>query len=248
LHPFAYTGDMSKHGWEQGKIKMSVKEFGSFRRDMVAFHNSLQVRFFEKAQRIYSRLKVAGKGKRGYDFHTAFDLAMVGASDNALSMNDAMIYNRTMSAGEAHDMEGYEEVKDALFPYEHTEHFTGRSRKPKAPKKSAFKMLKRNSDGIPVGDEAGISFDSKTRTVIWSVAENNHSVDRAHHHPTGREFFKRLDRVVWTRGTGGEIVGNDEYNRDARGSGEASNYVTNRYGVAMKEFKQSISAMRSWRS
>jgi hypothetical protein len=233
---------MSRNDWEHGSIKLSGKEFSSFRRDMIAFHNASQTRFHEKAQSVYTRLKTAGKGKRGYDFHTAFSLAMVGASDEALRVNDAATYNRTMSHNEAHDVEGYEEIQDAIFPYEHTDHFTGRSRKPKAPKKSAFKMLKQNADSIPVGHEAGIGFDRKTRTVRWSTGENNHAVERAHDHSTGKEFFKRLSRVNWTRGTGGEFIGNDEYNEDSgrNYAGSGGSYVTARFGVAEKAFKKSL--------
>jgi hypothetical protein len=232
---------MSRTDWEHGDVKLSGKEFTAVRRDMVAFHNANQTRFFERSKTIYTRLKTAGKGKRGYDFHMAFQLAMSGASDEALRVNDAAAYNRQMSYREAADVEGYEEIQDALFPYESTEHFTGRSRKPKAPKKSAFKMLKQNAEGIPVGHEAGISFNRKTRTIHWSTGENNHAVERAHDHPTGREFFKRLSRVNWTRGTGGEFIGNDEYNEDAgRNYAGGGSYVTHRFGNAEKQFKKSL--------
>jgi hypothetical protein len=240
---------MSKHGWERGEIKMSVKEFGSFRRDMVEFHNSLQTRLYTKAVEVYTALKSASKGKRNFDFHTAFDLAMLGVSETTLQ-NAQQFYNATVIRyGEPHEVAGYDEIQEAIFPYVTEGAFTGRSRKPKSPKKNQFAYLPLNTaTEIPVGSEACISFNKKTRVITWSVAENNHSVERAHDHATGKEFFKRLSRVVWTRGTGGQIVGNDEYNRDARGAGEASNYVTNRYGVAEKEFKQSFAAMRSWRS
>jgi hypothetical protein len=185
---------MARNDWERGELKMSVKEFGSFRRDMIAFHNGQQTQFFTKAQEVYKALKSAN------------------------------------------------EVKDVLFPYDTK---TGtRSRRPKAPRKNAFKMLKQNAEGVPVGHEAGITFVKKLRTVIWSVYENNHAVENAHNHPTGKEFFRRLNRVEWTRGTGGEIVGNDEYNTDSREAGRGANYVTSRYGVAKKQFEQSLKSFR----
>jgi hypothetical protein len=216
---------MSKYGWERGEIKLSTKEFGSVRRDMIAFHNERSARLFSRAQHLYVNLKELGKGKRGYDFHASLESMLTNGSMRLSVM----------------DIDGGDEIMNSIFPYEQVEgKGYVRSRRPKAPKRSQFNPLKTNSDRVPVGDEAGIGFDRKRRVVIWSVADNNHSVERAHENSTGKAFFSRLGRVVWTRGTGGEIVGNDEYNQDARGAGEASNYVTHRFGVAEKAFKQSF--------
>ena len=209
-----------------------MKEFGAVRRDLITFHNERSAKLYSRAKSLYTTLKTSGKGKRGFDFH--------GALENMLNSNHS-IY-ATVS-----EVDGYNEIFDSIFPNEKTDKGWTRSKRPKAPKRSQFAPLKMNSDRIPVGYEAGIGFDKTRRVIIWSVSENNHAVDRAHEHSVGREFFKCLSRVVWTRGTGGEIVGNDEYNQDARGAGEGSNYVTNRYGIAEKQFKQSFAATRSWR-
>jgi hypothetical protein len=222
---------MSKYGWERGEIKFSVKEFVSFRRSMIQFYNERQVRLFDRAKFIHSQLVTAGKGKRGFDFYAMFEKLVVGNG-----------------YGEAYDANGYEELSNVLFPFEKVEGKGYiRVSRPKAPKKNQFAPLKQNANGIPVGHEAGISFNRVTRVVTWSVSENNHSVERAHDHETGRAFFKRLSVVNWTRGTGGEIVGNDEYNQESQESGRGGNYTTNRYGVAEKQFKQSFAAARSWR-
>lgn len=221
---------------------MSVKEFGSFRRDMVAFYNGQQTQFFTRAKEVYTALKSASKGKRNFDFQSAFDLAMLGMSETTLQ-NSAAFYNATvMRHGEPFEKAGYSEIKDALFPYDAKTHKM--SARPKAPKKSQFAPLKQNTDGMNVGHEAGISFVKKLRTVIWSVSENNNAVDHAHNHPVGKEFFRRMSRVVWTRGTGGQIVGNDEYNRESRHDGGGSNYVTNRYGIAEKQFRDALKSFR----
>lgn len=210
---------MSRNEWERGEIKLSTKEFSSVRRDLIAFHNERSARVFSKAQHLFVNLKELGKGKRGYDFHTALESMSVI------------------------DVDGGDEIMDAIFPYQQVEgKGYVRSAKPKAPKRAQFNPLKTNTDRIPVGHEAGIGFDRKRRVIIWSVSENNHSVDRAHEHSMGREFFKRLSRVVWTRGTGGELIGNDEYNEDAgrEYAGGGGSYVTHRFGVAEKMFKKSL--------
>lgn len=81
---------------------------------------------------------------------------------------------------------------------------------------------------ISCGGEARISFVG--RRVEWRVPENNHAVERAHEHPIARAFFKALSQVRWTRKTGGNFSGNDEYNRDARDEGSGANYLTASYG------------------
>ena len=226
---------MSKSCWERGEIKMSVKEFGAVRRDMVAFCNQRQTRLYTRAQEIYTALKNAGKGKRNFDFGAAYD--------------GIMSANHSIYAS-AHDTDGYDEIYRAIFPNKQVEELIAgqtmkvwrQSKRPMAPKKSQFAPLKQNVERIDVGGEAGIGFDKKRRVIIWSVPENNHAVERAHEHVVGREFFKRLSRVVWTRGTGGQIIGNDEYNEDAgrEYAGGGGSYVTSRFGVAEKQFKRSL--------
>lgn len=81
---------------------------------------------------------------------------------------------------------------------------------------------------FPVGWEADITFDG--RKVTWTVGENNHACERAHGHPVAEVFFAQLARVRWTRGSGGVIVGNNEYNRDNRGAGGGGNFVVQEFG------------------
>ncbi len=63
------------------------------------------------------------------------------------------------------------------------------------------------------GEEAGVCFDG--RVLTWEVGENNHSVERFHAHPVAVALLGALDRVKWTRGTGGVVRYDNEYSRDA---------------------------------
>lgn len=76
--------------------------------------------------------------------------------------------------------------------------------------------------------EALISFDGNVAT--WEVYENNHACETARANLIAVAFFNALDKVKWTRGSGGEIIGNNEYNREADYEGGGGNYVTDRYG------------------
>jgi hypothetical protein len=66
-------------------------------------------------------------------------------------------------------------------------------------------------DGDGYG-EAEIRFQG--RTVIWDVPENNHAVDHAREGEMARLFFGYLDRIQWTRGTGGVGLYHSEYQED----------------------------------
>jgi hypothetical protein len=222
---------MSKSCWERGEIKLPSDQAVSFRHSLVTFYNQRQDKMYADALALYTRLKATGKGKRNFDFDAAFGQIAC-----------------PQSYGISHPVEGYDEIYNVLFPYEKNEkQMWNRVRKPKAPKKSSFKHLKLSTKNIPVNDESGITF--KGSTVIWSVSENNHAVERAHENPMGRQFFKQLSLVKWTTRSGGTIIGNDEYNEDSgrEYAGGGGSYVTNRYGKDDKQFKQSLGAVASWR-
>ena len=89
---------------------------------------------------------------------------------------------------------------------------------------------KDNRTKVFAAGEAFVLFEG--RKVTYSSGENNHQVERARSYPIVRAFFSALDRVKWTRGSGGELLGNDEYNEDAgqEYGGGGGSYVTARFG------------------
>ena len=80
------------------------------------------------------------------------------------------------------------------------------------------------------GSEATITL--KGNTVTWDVPENNRAPERAGNSPLAGALFRYLDRVQWTSRSGGEIIGNDEYNRDCDYAGGGGNYIVRQYGKA----------------
>ena len=90
--------------------------------------------------------------------------------------------------------------------------------------------------------EAAITL--RGNTVTWDVPENNHAPERAASHPLAVTLFRFLDRVVWTSRSGGQIVGNDEYNRDCDYAGGGGNYVVRDYSRSTN--RAAINAGRRW--
>ncbi len=104
------------------------------------------------------------------------------------------------------------------------------------PKKKDLKHLPLRKGGVLSLGDAQIHLDNKTRTVVWTVDENNHACERAHNHPVALALFAALRRVhYWTKGSGGAIIGNDEYNRDNRGFDGGANYTVMEFGPKKKE-------------
>lgn len=73
--------------------------------------------------------------------------------------------------------------------------------------------------------EVTISFSG--REVTWSVALNNRNVDRAHQTPMAKIFWGHMNRIHWTRNSGGFSLYSDEHRRELGGGGDVE---TNRYG------------------
>ena len=103
------------------------------------------------------------------------------------------------------------------------------NRKPKMPTKKMFNFVNGKDFSFDIG-EAGIGFSSKDHAVSWSVYENNHACDTAHGMAEAKLFFRLLSNINFTRGSGGVIVGNDEYNRDDYNEGGGGNYVKMTFG------------------
>jgi hypothetical protein len=102
-----------------------------------------------------------------------------------------------------------------------------------------IKKMTNRDDTFEVLDEHGES-GSATITfngnkVTWEVYEDNRAVDKAHGMPMAKVFFGELEKVKWTRGTGGTLAGNDEYARDTTEYRGGANYMTQRFGPSGEE-------------
>jgi len=102
--------------------------------------------------------------------------------------------------------------------------------KPRNLNKKLMELANSRTTEFDVAGEGQITFINGAKSVVWYVDENNRSVERCRKSKVGQLFFTMLSNVEWTRNTGGEIVGKDEYNRDDDYAGGSGNYVTGSYG------------------
>lgn len=93
---------------------------------------------------------------------------------------------------------------------------------------------------VDCGGEAFYYLRPDTHTVFWDVGENNHAQERAREEPNARVLFKALGKIKWGRGSGGDIIGNDEYNRDDCTAGGGGNYVVESFGPKKKRRNKTL--------
>ena len=206
---------MSCYEWEAGHIVIPSKEWSKFRKGLLTAWNEHLDTLLAKAKRAHKAAVAAGKGKRGENRQKAMKGAVARVCGGRISDYG---YFEGGHRREAHDL--YETITNLLW--------TGpwNAKKFGAPKKKDMPYLTVSKGGTVLLPDASITFDNTTRTVHWDVPENNRACEAARDHWFARKFFAALARITWTRGSGGEIVGNNEYNEDEYG------HRGNRYVVA----------------
>lgn len=201
---------MSKYEWESGGVKLPAREWAGFKRELRAAHDRLQERALALAAAVYAEATAAGRGRRGFNFHEEAE----------------RVFDRKVATHPNRQLEPYRwTIFAALFPQGER----AGTRKPRKPRASDFPKATSKTDAFGDGDWS-IGLDGAGRTFRWHVSQNNHAVEDAHEHPLAAAAFRLLDKMKWTRGTGGKIVGNDENNEESREDGGGANYVTRRYG------------------
>ena len=201
---------MSKYEWERGTIVIPAKEWVAFRKTVIKAWNASEEAKLETATRAYEAAKAAAKGKRGAKRSEAIEAALRDACSR---------YYRSYGYGG-----GRREVDYELL-YE-VKHLVGDSKLTK-PKKKDLDILPISKSCQIRFDDTRIALSNERRSVTWDVDENNRACETAHEHKVSKALFAALGRIKWTRGSGGRIYGNDEYNRE---SYDGANYTVREYG------------------
>jgi len=233
---------MSCYNWERGTITLPTKEWANFRKSLLTAWNAHQDSVLAKAKTAYAAAVAAGKGKRGDNRTKAMKVAVARACGGRISeWGDFESGHR--GGHDSHDKarETYEAVHGLIWKYQ------GHGKPPKfqSPQKKDLPFAAVSKDATLNLDEATVTFNNKSRTVGWCVSENNRAVESANDHWFAKKLFAALGRITWTRGTGGKIIGNDEYNRDSDYEDGGGNYVTHDYHMKTTAEKKAEAARRN---
>jgi hypothetical protein len=197
---------MSCYEWEKGEIKLPKAEWVPFRKALIQAHNDEKLSLFNSALGAHAKMVESSKGLRG---------------DNRFKKQVEVLKSFVP------DYERYSSHFELLFVAEEGSYHRT---KLVLPKKKDLGLLPLTADCKISLVNAQIFLRNDTCSVIWSVPENNRACDHARQEPLAQTMFRLLDRVTWTRGSGGSIVGNDEYNREADYEGGGGNYIKSQYG------------------
>lgn len=214
---------MTCYGWESGTIKLPTAEFTKVKKAVLDAAVTNDKALFDAAQRFWKMLPAAAK--RNATTYRRWVRAFVDGNtpggwnhDPKLPTMQPAIQDNTQYGHTADEL-------DTLLSWT-----CCKSDKPRRALKTDMAGHTNRTTTFQCGDGATITFDRTASTVRWHVPENNHAVDRARDHPLAVVLFNTLDRVNWTRGSGGKISGNNEYNREPRDAGSGANYVVDEYG------------------
>ena len=214
---------MSCYNWEEGTIKLPSAVYVSFRKEFLAAVMAQEAREFDRAHAVIERIRTKALAlPKGVKLDSGVLGALERPEGNRSEYELLSAWN--IARVVSHDFPAPDPTQPAW-------------RRPEPIPRNTVKALRKTSLNLSSSKtrafhahEASVSFVDAARTVTWSVSENNRAVESARAGFLGRKLFSMLDKVQWTRGSGGEIAGNDEYSREGRGSGEGCNYVTARYG------------------
>lgn len=253
---------MSCYEWESGVITLPSKEFPGVLAAVQQKQLALQTAAFDETQRFWIALPARVKKDRGlyeraigewiHGHHgwrgekpifagrpeNGIEGVDESLSDEVSNLLHRILRELVTSEREVDDWKGGQIVGKRTIQHQAYE-----DRPPRRVLRKDIAWA--NSTTLSFGfSEVRITFDRAKRTVEWSVDENNRARERARRHPLSVAFFAALDRVTWTRGSGGQIVGNDEYNRDSMAAGGGGNYVIDEYGP--KHPRRPLAGRRGW--
>lgn len=218
---------MSMYEWETGTFKLSVSAYADFKKNFFDKYNEAFEEDYNLAQRFIEDLITKAKTSKSKDLRSlAQELLYSTKPASSLSYRsfkggfhseNCLVYPfKVVSDWEL--MRNLFEIRDDAGKISYR-------KIPLKIKKSWFAPLspsKTLSISDSAGGDASVTFDPKERTVSWNVSENNHACDRARASYLGSIFFQLLQKVEWTRATGGYIWGKNEYDED----GERESFVT----------------------
>jgi hypothetical protein len=217
---------MSHYDWERGTIKLPTAEFARVRQAVEKADREGKERVFAEAQTFWKGLTRKQQTDPG-EYERA-------KNDRVRALHDQADKAWREDRQAAHL--AVRELDDALSRVVRPV-WDGEQRRslPSAPRRILvadmdYPTNRTTRFALPSG--ATLTFDRERSSVEWDSGDNNHQVERAPAAPLAQAFFTALGTVRWTRGTGGILLGNDEYHEEAGRShaGAGGSYVTAGWG------------------
>lgn len=204
---------MSCYEWEAGTIKIPSAEWASVKSNIREAVNKRQEALFVVAELVYKdmadqlpELKASLKAKKIYHHDFVSKLHEI--------VNKRIEAHGRRSITSIFDDEDCSTVLDVIVILRDPKTYQPITPKLRKPLKKDFPIHNGAVSHFDQGD-CSVTFNNDDRTVRWEVYENNHAVDRARDSILGKAFFDAMKKVTWTRDSGGQILGNDEYSREA---------------------------------
>lgn len=209
---------MSKYEWERGTISIPKAQWASFRKGLLTKWNEHQQGLLEDAKGAYRAIQDAAKGKRGAKRQETLRSALRAHCEAAKSKRPCPDPEPEWGSLISYLIIRSKDVGGGSVVFQ-------------SPRKVNLetKPLSRGLVALDL-DNTSVTFDNARKTVNWFVPENNHACERARSHWFAKALFEALDRITWTRNSGGKIIGNDEYNCYTAYESGGANYVTAKYG------------------
>lgn len=210
---------MTCYGWEHGTIELPSAEVAGIKRALRTASNELREAVKERAESIHREV-MDKRSTRSVDRYRE--------TLREIQYGDSGPYRRQLSDRDLTVQATAGSVIHLVLDVD------GKVRKPTDADIERVLPKATNRTTVfpvisPMGhSEASISIEG--RTLTWDVPENNHSTDEAERSVLYGVLFGALDRIEWTRGSGGTIWGNNEYNESGNSPhGRGPDYVVREY-------------------
>ena len=217
---------MGRNEEERGSLVLPSAALAPLRKALVTALNAEQDRTFEIAKAVYDRLQepdpVTGrketfnaiKAELRKDSWQARHKAQELLSEVIDKINGPIRetnswYQSAPTNQWTHAQR--DEAIDFLVPYQQNP----KERKVVTPLKKNLHKLSADTLQFDASGEASLTINPTTRTVEWDVSRGKNNVRDARETTLGKTFFAFLEKVTWTRGTGGVFRESDEYAEEA---------------------------------
>lgn len=220
---------MSCYDWESGTITLPSKDVAPLRKALRNAHNDLRALAHARAKELHAKASPR-RHDRAQDAATINALVEPASRITPVEATGGHRIRTTSSASTKTALATrVDNLAVTVLLYQHS---------PRVPTAAdmdrEWKRLTIKDTRFPVYDDFGDDVAElyfQGRDVEWNVHENNRATKSARACLLGEVFFDYLAKVEWTRGSGGYIVGNDEYN-DGGGLGGGGNYLVQAFGPA----------------